>query len=330
MNFVGIDVGARELVVSVAGRDTPSSFTNDAQGHQRLIKRLGRVKGAVQVCLEATGIYHFDVAVALSNEDNIEVMVINPRASRNFSKALMQRTKDDLLDSHMLQQFAQRMPFNVWVAPSLNRLKLRAFARRISHLIKAKVKAKNQLHALNSTAYTPIELLNDAQLSIAQYERQIEALRQHAYGLIASDGPLARACELMQSIHGIGQVSAVQLLGELSVLPQDMSARQWVAFAGLDPRHERSGTSVDKPARLSKAGNAYLRHALYMPALVSTRFEPQIKAYYEKLLERRQFKKIQALCAVMRKLLHALHGMLRSDTPFQGHRFFAEEPQNAK
>ena len=122
---------------------------------------------------------------------------------------------------------------------------------------------------------------------------------------------------------GIAQASAIQLLGELLVLPAELSARQWVAHAGLDPRHERSGSSLNKPARISKAGNAHLRHAGYMPALVATRVDPHVRAYYQQLLERRGFKKIQALCAVMRKLLHAIHGMLRTDTPFQGHRFFA-------
>ena len=91
----------------------------------------------------------------------------------------------------------------------------------------------------------------------------------------------------------------------------------------LDPRHERSGTSVNKPARISNAGNAYLRLALYMPALVATQHEPHVRAYYQRLLARRRFKKIQGVCAVMRKLLHAIHGMLRSDTPFDGARFYA-------
>jgi hypothetical protein len=93
------------------------------------------------------------------------------------------------------------------------------------------------------------------------------------------------------------------------------------AANGLDPRQATSGTSVNKKPRMSKAGNRYLRLALYMPALCATRFDPPIKGYYQPLIKDRGLKKLQALCAV-RKLLHAIHGMLRTRTPFDGTRFY--------
>nr|VFK06021.1 MAG: Transposase IS116/IS110/IS902 family protein [Candidatus Kentron sp. H]VFK06968.1 MAG: Transposase IS116/IS110/IS902 family protein [Candidatus Kentron sp. H]VFK11480.1 MAG: Transposase IS116/IS110/IS902 family protein [Candidatus Kentron sp. H] len=101
-----------------------------------------------------------------------------------------------------------------------------------------------------------------------------------------------------------------------------MTAKQWVAMAGPDPRQHQSGTSVDKPARISKAGNKYLRKALYMPALSAARTEENVRAYYQHLIEQRHLKKIQAVCAVMRKLLHAIHAMLSNQTDFDGARFY--------
>jgi transposase len=112
------------------------------------------------------------------------------------------------------------------------------------------------------------------------------------------------------------------------ILPQDMTAKQWVAYAGLDPRHFESGSSVSKKPRISKAGNKFIRQALYMPALVATRYEPNIKGYYAHLVEDNGLKKIQAVCAVIpsgaqvRKLLHAIHGMLKAKTKFDGTRFY--------
>jgi len=100
-----------------------------------------------------------------------------------------------------------------------------------------------------------------------------------------------------------------------------MTARQWVAHAGLDPRHHESGTSVHKPTRISRAGNRYLRSALFMPALVATQHDPNIRAFYQKLVDHGKTK-MQAIVAVMRKLLHALHGMLRTDSDFVGEKFF--------
>jgi transposase len=111
-------------------------------------------------------------------------------------------------------------------------------------------------------------------------------------------------------------------MGELLVLPEDMTARQWVAMAGLDPRQHQSGSSVNKKSRISKAGNRYLRMALYMPSLSATRHDLHIKGYYRHLIEDNGLKKIQAICAVMRKLLHAIHGMLRTQSPFDNSRFY--------
>ena len=94
-------------------------------------------------------------------------------------------------------------------------------------------------------------------------------------------------------------------------------------MAGLDPRHATSGSSVNQKPHLSKAGNRYLRLALYMPALSAARHEPNVKGYYNHLIEARGLKPIQAVCAVMRKLLHAIHGMLKARQPFDGSRFYA-------
>ena len=112
----------------------------------------------------------------------------------------------------------------------------------------------------------------------------------------------------------------IQLLGELLVLPADMTVRQWVAHSGLDVRQVTSGTSVHKIPRISKQGNAHVRRALFMPALVATQHEPHVRAFYGQLLAAGKTK-LQALVAVMRKLLHSIYGMLKTDTDFDGTKF---------
>ena len=104
--------------------------------------------------------------------------------------------------------------------------------------------------------------------------------------------------------------------------------REWVAYAGLDVRHHDSGRSVRKPGRISKEGNVHLRRVLYMPALVASRSEPHVRAFYEKLAGRGK-KPLVALVAVMRKLLHAIYGMLKHDQDFDGSKFYWMEPQTA-
>ncbi len=137
--------------------------------------------------------------------------------------------------------------------------------------------------------------------------------------IISRDADLARQFRLLQTTPGVAQVSAVQLLGELAVLPATLDARQWVAQSGLDPRQHRSGTSVEWAPRLSKLGNRRLRRALYMPALVAVRHDPHLRGFYERLCSHGKAP-LQALAAVMRKLLHAFHAMFHLDQPYDGAR----------
>ena len=165
--------------------------------------------------------------------------------------------------------------------------------------------------------------MEDVRLSVAQLDAQIDALRAKALNLIAAHAVMAENLALLLSVKGIGEASAIQILGEILVLPDDMTAKQWVAMAGLDPRHHQSGSSVNKKTRISKAGNRYLRHALYMPALSAAHHEKHFRGYYHHMITTRGLKKIQAICAVMRKLLHAIHAMLQGRQRFDGARFYA-------
>lgn len=323
MNVAGIDVGAKELVVNVQGATGSKQMTvpNQFSGFADLKKRFKKWK-VKRVVLEATGIYHLDLALFLHGVKSLEVMVLNPRAARHFAQARMTRSKTDAVDAQVLAEFGRCMPFEAWQPPTQAVLALRACSRRLATLTYQRTRAKNQHHALSSTDSTPGFILADAELTLTQLDQQIAGLEEKTLALIAEDDALTRAMDLLLSIKGVGNKSAIQLLGELLVLPGDMRAKQWVAMAGLDPRHHQSGTSIEKKARISKAGNRYLRTALYMPALSASRHVPEVKGYYEHLIQDRGLKKIQALCAVMRKLLHAIHGMWRSDSQFQAERFY--------
>ena len=325
MYNVGIDVGSKELVMVIRHKEKNQkarSFSNTPEGHAQIIKTLSSKKKAVRVCLEATGIYHFDMAVALSRSHTLEVMVVNPKASRRFAEALMTRSKTDQVDATVLAQFAETMPFESWLAPDDKVLELRAFSRKLAALAKLKTQTKNQLHALESSVSVPEIILEETQASIEFLENQIQRLKEHALTLIGAEERLQRSLEIITSIKGIAETSAIQLLGELLILPKDMNHRQWVAFAGLDPRHYQSGTSIAKRPRISKAGNSYLRQALYMPALCASHRDPYVNAYYRHLIENQGLRKMQAVCAVMRKLLHAIHAMLKNEVHFDNTRFF--------
>ena len=323
--FVGIDVSACTLVVALERDHQPGrqrrEFPNTAAGHKVLIQWLSKSATAVQVCLEATGLYSLDLALALDRAEGIEVMVANPRAIADFAKALLQRSKTDQLDADVMLEFARRMPFVAWQPPSSPQLDLRALMRRITGLKLVSQQEKNRLHSVSQSAEITPLVRKDIQSHLVQLERHIEKLEHQAETIVQADRELARQFCHLVSVRGIARVSALHLLAELVVLAPDMTARQWVAHAGLDPRHHESGTSVHKPTRISRAGNRYLRSALFMPALVATQHDPNIRAFYRKLVDHGKTK-MQAIVAVMRKLLHALHGMLRTDSDFVGEKFF--------
>jgi len=324
----GIEVSAKELVVALRREEALEplrSFANTAEGHQALIRYLQRAGRGVRVCLEATGLYGLDLALALSAQAGIEVMVANPRAVRHFATALMQRSKNDQLDAGVLEQFAARMPFQPWTRPSSAALALHALARRLGQLVEMQTAEKNRQHAAELSQAIPAAIRRDLARSLRAQERAIERLTREARKVIAPEPDLAERFALLDSVPGIAETSAIQILAELAVLAPDLEARQWVAYAGLDPREYSSGSSVQKKTRISKAGNKHLRRALYMPALVAVQHDPHLRAFYQHLLERGKFK-MQALVAVMRKLLHAFHGMFKTHQPYDGAKLFQRQP----
>lgn len=315
---VGIDVGSRELVVALeakGGEIQQLSYSNDPSGHKKLVARLVRTRRPVRVVLEATGVYGLDLAMALERAACIQVMVANPRTIRDFARASFQRSKTDLSDAALILEFARRMTFRPWSAPDPKVLDLRALARRISRLKLTLNQERNRLHAASQCRDMDPFVQENIREHMQFLQDSIHKLIDQAFALIQSHPGLERRYHQLISIKGIAQYSAIRILAELAVLPPDMSVRQWVAHAGLDPRHRQSGTSLDAPAHISRLGNTHLRSALFMPAMVAVRHDGPVRSYYQKLIDRGKKPK-QALIAVMRKLLHAIYGMFGSGQDF--------------
>jgi len=333
-DFAGIEVSKEELLVALRREEQTlplESFPNTPQGHRTLARYLARKSRVVRACLESTGVYGLDLALLLQQQAGVEVMVANPRAVRHFAQALMQRSKTDPLDAMVLLEFAARMPFQPWQPPSPTALHLCALARRIEAVTDLCAAEKNRLHAASVAEALPAAVRQDIGRSIAFHQRALQRLARQALQLIARDPLWQERFEQMDSIPGIGATSAIAILAELVLLSPDRDVRQWVAAAGLDPREYSSGSSVHKKTRISKAGNRHLRRALYMPALVAVQHDPHLHAFYQHLLGKGKAK-MQALVAVMRKLLHAIFGMWKHRQAYDGSQLWAlpAEPEIAE
>lgn len=321
--YSGIDVSAHTLEVAAAfiGQEIKQgSFKNDAQGHRALIRWLTKGGRKVQVCLEATGHYSLQIAFALHQHRHIRVAVVNPKAIAHYGQAHMQRAKTDPIDARLILDFAHRMPFVPWQPPPIEVLQLQGITRRVSQLKAEWIRERNHLHA---RAHTPTTdpVAQDIQAHIQHLENRIAHLESQARALVESVPALHQPFIRLCSIPGIGQTSALRIIAELSALPKDMTPPQWVAHAGLDPKPKESGKSVNPPRRISKTGNKHLRTALYMPALVASRRQENVKAFYDKLIAKGK-KPLQAIVAVMRKLLHAIWGVWTYDQDFDGDKFY--------
>jgi transposase len=316
----GVEVSAEELIVALRRNGAGQllkSFPNTPEGHRAIVRYLARKGRLVQVCLESTGVYGLDLALLLAAQPGIQVRVANPRAVRHFAQALMERNKNDRVDAVVLLEFAARLPFQPWQPPSRPALHLCALARRLEAITDLCAAEKNRLHATQAAQALPQIIRQDLERSIRFHQRAAERLAREALRIIASDAQLQLRFNLLDTIPGIGQTSALQILAELVMISSDLDVRQWVAYAGLDPREYTSGSSVHKKVRISKAGNRHLRRALYMPALVAVRHDPYLRAFYDHLQARGKLK-MQALVAVERKLLHAIYGMFKHQQAYDG------------
>jgi len=318
--YCGIDVSARTLSAALIGADgvlAQREFANSAGGHKELLRWLvGPVAARVRVSLEASGVYSLDLALVLDAEPWIELAVLNPKLVNRFAETL-RRSKTDAADAAVLAEYSRRMPFSRWQRPTASHLELRTLSRYISSLVVEQAVLKNRLRAAESTVTTPRTVLTDLRRALAAVKRRVERLRGEALKRVEAQAQLRERYQLLVTVPGIGSVNALTILSELMLLSPTMTVRQWVASSGLDPAHRQSGTSLNKPSRISRAGNRRLRAALYMSALSAARCDRHLGGFYRELRARHKTG-LQALVAVARKLLHAIYGIFKSGRPYDG------------
>lgn len=326
MNLIGIDVSDATFEAKRRGGEVVShrQFANTAAGHRQAIRWLLRGAQAARVCLEATGVYHLQLALALAKAAGIEVMVLNPRASRRFAEAKLVRAKTDQVDADGLLEYLQRMPFRVWTPPDDERLELQSLAHRLAQLGKEKRREQARLHAAQRAGQHTRLAQSDLRDHLRDLAHRAKAMEGEAIALMKRHESLAEDLRLVDTAPGFAELSAMKVLAELKVLPDELRAPQWVAQAGLDPQPKESGNKKG-PRQISKQGNSKIGAALFFPAMSASQHDPNVKAFYQSLIARGKTP-LQALVAVMRKLLHAIWGMLHHRQPWDGNKFYRLNP----
>ena len=305
--ILGIDIAKQRVAVAllVEGKVRNRSFKNAPDGFEFLALWL-RKWGIDQVhaCMEATGNYGEALAIYLHGAGHT-VSIVNPARIKGFAQSELIRTKTDKVDAGIIARFCLAMKPVSWTPPSPEIRSLRALVRWVDSLTVMLTQEKNRLGSAHESV---IPLIKG---HINYLDKEIEKVREQIADLIDRDPDLSQKKDLLTSIPGIGTATIPVILAELDNLERFKHVRELVAFIGLAPKERLSGSSIKGKPRLCKTGNARLRKALYMPALVSIQCNPLMIVFYNRLKEKGKNGKV-IVCAIMRKLVHLIFGILKS------------------
>lgn len=318
---IGIDVAKLTLDVRVFLPEPATGpfkrFANQEQGLAQLQEWLLR-QGYQQVhaCLEATSTYSDLVAHFLYAQGH-QVSLANPARVAAFRTSEGIRTKTDRHDALLLARFcAQKRPA-LWCPTPPAVQQLQVLLAHLDDLQAMRQQERNRLENLRLDALTRQSLLEH----IGWLQTQIELTLQRAAALVEQTSELAGPCAHLDSIPGIARLTAMRLYSVFFDLQRFSRAPKLVAHAGLCAADENSGTSVHRRASISKVGNAQIRKWLYMSALSLMRYDPDVVRWVGELKARGKSNKV-ILVAIMRKLLHIVHGVLKSAQDYDPRKAF--------
>jgi len=302
---VGIDVSKATLDIAASTDITQFTVSNDSDGFDAIIAEL-REHSVALILMEATGGLEAAVACQLQAE-GFDVAVINPRQARDFARAMGHLAKTDRIDARVLAQMAEvinRHPDRVRFIrslPDVERQVLAAMVVRRRQLIAMLVAERNRLHPVHPQSRKSINIIIKAlEDELARIDEEMNShIRNH----------FKEQAARLSSIKGVGAMTVASLLAEVPELGS-LSRRAISALVGVAPVNRDSGSMRGR--RTIFGGRSGVRTALYMAALVATRFNPVIKAFYMRLLAAGKTKKV-ALVACMRKLLTILNAMIRKN-----------------
>ncbi len=298
--YVGIDVSKARLDVALLPSGDSFAVANDEEGFDELLGRLEDPHPTL-VVLEASGGFERPLAAALVAA-GIAVAVLNPRQTRDFARAIGKLAKTDRLDARALARFAEAVRPTPRTLPDAQAREFQSIPARRRQLIQMMTAEKNRLGAATSKA-----VARRIEAHIRWLEKELSRIDRDLDEAIESSPAFKENEALLRSVPRVGPVLCRTLLAELPELGS-LSPRELSALVGVAPLNRDSGTLRGR--RSVWGGRGRVREALYMGALIASRHNPAIRAFYERLLKAGKPKKV-ALVACIRKLLSILNALMR-------------------
>ncbi len=317
LSWAGIDLAKATFEAALWGHEDframrVRSFPRCVDGARALLAWLRGNAGPddpIGIVMEATATFAEELATWLLDLDpGLHVAIVNPLQTSAFLRSLGLRNKTDDLDAKALAQYGTERQPVPWEKPLAEMAILKDLVRVRMDLVHARtamaLRLKDHARVSKSAAKAMAKVIRalDAQIKALEVE-----IRKH----LRAHEALAEQADRMDSVVGVGLLTAVTVMAELGDLRRFARSRQLTAFAGMSPRRKESGTSVRGKPRLCKQGSTRVRAALYLAASAAVRFNPDMKAFYDRLLAQGKVRRV-ALAAVMRKLLVLMRAVVKA------------------
>ena len=319
LQAAGADISKKTIDIELAGhngkRGPRLKVPNTAEGFEQF-EHWSQQQGGLHVCLEATGTYSDAFALYLL-EHGHQVSVINPARVAAFRKSEGIYTKTDAHDAMLLARFCVQKRPALWHPTPAEIQQLQVLLGRLDDLEQMRQQERNRLEngRLDAQTRGQIEQL------ITVLAEQMQTIKDRAHRLLSEHEEWEKACAHIDSIPGIAELTATRLISVYSDADRFCKAGKLVAYAGLCSAEVSSGTSVHGAGSISMAGNGQVRHWLYMCALTAIRWDADFAQWAKELRARGKCNKV-IIVAVMRKLLHLVHGVMKSGTDYDARKAF--------
>lgn len=328
---IGVDVDAKALKVSfqclrddltikvVASR----TFENGPAGFRALLKWAGQKKEEglpLHFTMEATGVYHENLAYFLYGQEHATVHVELPNKTAAYKKSLNIKSKTDPIDAGMLGHMGAERHLEPWHPGSGQMREIKKLSRERLRLIDEKTMVSNQLHAEKKSFGPNKSSVKRYDKRVKFLEKQVGEIEKEIKALVAKDKALQERVDNVCTAKGMGFVTVVGVVAETDGFALFKNRSQLVSYAGYDVRENQSGTSVRGKASISKKGNSNIRRMMYMPAMSAARSDENHREHYQRIVERSGIK-MKANVAIQRKLLLLMFTLFTKNEPFDpGHR----------
>ena len=311
--IIGIDISKETFDACFSfnedEKSVQDSYSYDEKGIRQFLKK---VQDDCICVMEATGVYHLRLAYALY-ERRVSVSIVNPLSVKNFSRAVMCRTKTDKADARLLVEYARRMEITIWEPTPANYIRIQQLYRSIEMFQQNILQAENQLEAISYSPVSDSTLTVMLRKHIRQLRRRIESLEKQLEKLIGQED--GRAIDNISSIPGVGKKTAIALLTATKGMHGFNNYKQVSSYFGLCPRIYDSGKSVHGKAHICKMGMGWIRKLLYMCSISAIRCNKACVDLFERLREKGKPVKV-AMIAVANKLLKQIFAIVKNNQAY--------------